>query len=183
MKKIDGSTFAKCRNMIIKEIYDTINSCKNKHLSIATGATYDFVGVDVDNSVIPYRLDFIHIYDGKLYVSYFVLSFDDEEYINHRTGVSINGFNMNELFEISNAIKKAQVKNEEEEKENVVNHLYTLCQNIFSDDSDIYEFINLIIDDVIDDIHETADEDFNDTDIKIAFGRVLKSNMVAMKKI
>lgn len=178
MKKIDGSTFAKCRDMIIKEIYDTINSCKNKHLSIVTGATYDFVGVDVDNSVIPYRLDFIHIYDGKLYVSYFVLSFDDEEYINHRTGVSINGFNMNELFEISNAIKKAQVKIEEDEKENVVQHLYGLFENFYTiDDSDVWEMINNIVDDVIDDIHETASEDFNDTDIEIAFGRVLKKRL------
>jgi hypothetical protein len=73
MKKIDSSTFSKCRDMIIKEIYDTINSYENKHLSIATGATYDFVGVDVDNSVIPYRLDFIKSCDEKLCVSYFVL--------------------------------------------------------------------------------------------------------------
>lgn len=178
MKKIDSATFSKCRDMIIKEIYDTINSCKNKHLSIATGATYDFVGVDVDNNVIPYRLDYINIYDGKLYVSYFVLSFDDEEYSNHRNGFSINSFNMNELFEISNAIKKAQVKIEEEEKENVEQHLYCLFEKFYHiDDNDIWEMINNIIDDVIDDIHETASEDFNDTDIEIAFGRVLKKRL------
>ena len=46
-----------------------------------------------------------------------------------------------------------------------------------------YESIRKKLYDVIDDIHETAAEDFNDTDIKIAFGRVLKSNMVAMKEI
>lgn len=178
MKKIDSATFSKCRDMIIKEIYDTINSCENKHLSIVTGATYDFVGVDVDNSVIPYRLDFIKIYEEKLYVSYFVLSFDDEEYINHRIDVPISGFTMNELFQIANAIKKAQVKIEEEEKENVEQHLYCLFEkSYYIDDNDIWEMINNIIDDVIDDIHETASEDFNDTDIEIAFGRVLKKRL------
>lgn len=178
MKKIDSATFSKCRDMIIKEIYDTINSCKNKHLSIVTGATYDFVCVDVDNSVIPYRLDFIKIYEEKLYVSYFVLSFDDEEYINHRIDVPISGFTMNELLQIANAIKKAQVKIEEEEKENVEQHLYGLFENFYTiDDSDVWEIISNIIDDVIDDIHETASEDFNDTDIEIAFGRVLKKRL------
>lgn len=178
MKKIDGSTFSKCRDMIIKEIYDTINSCKNKHLSIVTGATYDFVGVDVDNSVIPYRLDFIKISDEKLYVSYFVLSFDDEEYINHRIDVPINGFTMNELLQIANAIKKAQVKIEEEEKTTVEQHLYSLFTKLYDiDDYDVWEMINSIIDDVIDDIHETASEDFNNDDIEIAFGRVLKKRL------
>ena len=178
MKKINSATFSKCRDMIIKEIYDTINSCKNKHLSIVTGATYDFVGVDVDNSAIPYRLDIIKIYEEKLYVSYFVLSFDDEEYINHRIDVPINGFTMNELLQIANAIKKAQVKIEEEEKENVEQHLYGLFENFYTiDDSDVWEMINNIIDDVIEDIHETASEDFNDTDIEIAFGRVLKKRL------
>jgi hypothetical protein len=178
MKKIDSSTFSKCRDMIIKEIYDTINSYENKHLSIATGATYDFVGVDVDNSVIPYRLDFIKICDEKLCVSYFVLSFDDEEYVNHLIDVPINGFSMNELIEISNAIKRAQIKIEEEEKENVEQHLYCLFENFYHiDDSDIWEMINNIIDDVIDDIHETAAEDFNDDDIEIAFCRVLKKRL------
>jgi len=178
MKKIDSATFSKCRDMIIKEIYDTINSCKNKHLSIVTGATYDFVGVDVDNSVIPYRLDFIKIYEEKLYISYFVLSFDDEEYVNHRIDVPISGFTMNELLQIANAIKKAQVKIEEEEKENVEQHLYCLFENFYMlDDSEVWEMINNIIDDVIDDIHETASEDYNDTDIEIAFGRVLKKRL------
>lgn len=178
MKKIDGSTFSKCRDIAIKEIYDTINTCKNKQLKIVTGATYDFVGVDIDNSVIPYRLDCIKIYEEKLYVSYFVLSFDDEEYLNHRIDVPINGFNMNELLQIANAIKKAQVKIEEEEKSTVVLHLYGIFEKFYNiDDSDIWEMINNIIDDVIDDIHETASEDFNDTDIEIAFCRVLKKRL------
>jgi hypothetical protein len=130
MKKIDSATFSKCRDMIIKEIYDTINSYKNKHLSIATGATYDFVGVDVDNSVIPYRLDFIKICDEKLCVSYFVLSFDDEEYVNHLIDVPINSFSMNELIEISNAIKKAQVKIEEEERK-MLNNIFMVYLKTF----------------------------------------------------
>lgn len=177
MKKIDNSKFQKSRDIAIKEIYDTINTCKNKQLKIVTGATYDFVGVDIDNSVIPYRLDCIKIYEEKLYVSYFALSFDDEEYVNHKIDVPINGFNMCELFVIASAIKKTQNKIEEVEKDTIVSYLYTLCQNIFYDDTDIYEFIDNIIEDVIDDIHETASENFNYDDIKIAFGRVLKNRV------
>ena len=61
-----------------------------------------------------------------------------------------------------------------------------LLGDIFLDDTELYEICDLIIDDVVQDIEETADwdnyddDEYNLGDIRIALARVLK-NMIELR--
>jgi len=49
--------------------------------------------------------------------------------------------------------------------------------HLFYDDYECASVSNLILDDVVEDIEETADEDFNDADVRIAICRVLMKRL------
>lgn len=63
------------------------------------------------------------------------------------------------------------------ERKGVELEINQILTSIFDDARDNCVVTATIIDDVIKDIEETADKDFNDCDIKIAVGRVLKNRL------
>jgi hypothetical protein len=65
-------------------------------------------------------------------------------------------------------------KNERNRVELEINQILT---SIFDDTRDNCLVTATILDAVVKDIEETADKDFNDCDIKIAVGRVLKDRL------
>lgn len=52
-----------------------------------------------------------------------------------------------------------------------------ILSSIFTDESENQSVTDTIIDDVVQDIEECADEDFNDSDVRIAVARVLKNRL------
>lgn len=70
--------------------------------------------------------------------------------------------------------KKLLTMNMEEiERQFVQDKLEDICRNFCFSAYDIEKIVDAVIDDVITDIKETADEDFNSDDVKIGFTRVL----------
>lgn len=59
----------------------------------------------------------------------------------------------------------------------ITNHTHKILQNVFTENSYRNEVVLSIIEEVIQDIEETADESFNDSDISLAVQRTI------MKKI
>ena len=66
---------------------------------------------------------------------------------------------------------------EKEDKNYIRGIVNMILSSIFTDEYDNELVTTTIIDEVIEDIEETADEHFNDSDVRIAVARVLKNRL------
>ena len=65
----------------------------------------------------------------------------------------------------------------EVQRENVREFVSVVLCGVFTDPLDLNNVTDTILDEVITDIEETADEDFNGSDVRIAIVRVLKKKI------
>ena len=66
----------------------------------------------------------------------------------------------------------------EEHKKDIYRRIDNSLRDIFPDSFDKDLVVNSIFGEVVEDVAQTADEEFNDSDITIALARVLKARIV-----